>query len=356
MFESCPHRQLTEWIKKRALELGFSACGISRAGRLDKEEDRLLDWLMKGYHGEMGYMNRNLEKRLDPAQLLEGTRSVISVLLNYYPDENLPEANNYRISRYAYGSDYHEVMKERLRILIEDLKSSVVSRQSSVVSQQSAVSSQQSRIRNSEFGTPGSQQSRIRNSEFGIFRAFVDSAPVLDKAWTEKAGLGWIGKNTCLIHPKMGSYLFVGEIFTNLELEYDTAKVNDLCGGCTKCIDACPTGAIVGPRVVDARKCLSYLTIEYKGELPLSEREKFGDWIFGCDICQEVCPWNRFAKPTQIEEFRPSEELKAMNKEKWNVLDKELFQMLFKGSAVKRTKFGGLRRNIDFLRGDVNEK
>jgi epoxyqueuosine reductase len=313
-------RFLSEWIKTRALELGFSACGISKAEHLEKDDDRLRNWLLNGYQGGMSYMERNLEKRTDPRLLVDGAKSVITVLLNYYPAELLPEENNYKIARYAYGWDYHDVIKDKLRELVEDIKLEI-----------------------------GNRKSEIGNLSA---RAFVDSAPVLDKAWAERAGLGWIGKNTCLIHPKLGSFLFVGEIITNLELEYDTGRVNDLCGGCTRCLDACPTGALVGARKLDARKCISYLTIEYKGELPESEKEKFHDWIFGCDICQEVCPWNRFAKPTQIEEFRPSEELKSMDKEKWHALDKEQFQKLFKGSAVKRTKFEGLRRNIDFLAGE----
>jgi epoxyqueuosine reductase len=186
-------------------------------------------------------------------------------------------------------------------------------------------------------------------AEPGTFRAFDDSAPVLDRAWAERAGLGWIGKNTCLIHPKLGSYFFIGEIITSLELEYDTGRINDLCGGCTKCIEACPTGAIIGPRVLDARKCISYLTIEYRGDMPAELRGKFNDWIFGCDICQEVCPWNRKALPHQVEAFEPSEELRSMNREKWEHLSLEEFQKMFKGSAVKRTKFHGLKRNIHFL-------
>jgi epoxyqueuosine reductase len=314
------HRQLSDWIKTRALELGFSACGITKAEHLEKDEVRLKNWLLHGYQGGMSYMERNMEKRTDPRLLCEGAKSVITVLLNYYPTEPLPEENNYKIARYAYGRDYHDVIKDKLKKLVEDIKLEI-----------------------------GNWKLEIGNLSA---RAFVDSAPVLDKAWAERAGLGWIGKNTCLIHPKMGSFLFVGEIISNLELEYDDSKVNDLCGGCTRCIDACPTGALVGPRELDARKCISYLTIEYKGELPESEKEKFQGWIFGCDICQTVCPWNRFAKPTQIEAFRPSEELKSMDKEKWHALDKVQFQKLFKGSAVKRAKFEGLRRNIDFLAGE----
>jgi epoxyqueuosine reductase len=259
----------------------------------------------------MSYMERNLEKRTDPRLLVDGAKSVITVLLNYYPAELLPEENNYKIARYAYGRDYHDVVRDKLSELVEDIKL--------------------------EIGNLSA-------------RAFVDSAPVLDKAWAERAGLGWIGKNTCLIHPKLGSFLFVGEIITNLELEYDAGRVNDLCGGCTRCLDACPTGALVGARELDARKCISYLTIEYKGELPESEKEKFHDWIFGCDICQDVCPWNRKAAPNGIPEFQPLQLLTEMNKERWENLSEEAFRALFRGSAIRRTKFSGLKRNINFLK------
>jgi epoxyqueuosine reductase len=200
-------------------------------------------------------------------------------------------------------------------------------------------------------GSVGQLDSFQLDKAYGNFRAFVDSAPVLDKAWAERAGLGWMGKNTCLIHPKIGSFVFIGEIITDLELEYDTSRVNDLCGGCNKCIEACPTDAIIAPYRLDARKCISYLTIEYKGELPVDEKPKFGDWIFGCDICQEVCPWNRSVKPGTVEAFKASDELKEMDKDRWGALSGEDFERLFRNSAVKRTRFEGLKRNIMFLTG-----
>jgi epoxyqueuosine reductase len=302
--------QLSEWIREKALQIGFDACGISPVENLADDDRRLEEWLKAGFQGEMGYLERNREKRANPALLLEGARSVISVLLNYFPAECLPEDDNYRISKYAYGRDYHDLIRKKLKLLATEIE-----------------------------------------QEAGplIFRAFTDSAPVFDKAWAERAGLGWIGKNTCLIHPKLGSFVFIGELITTLDLDYSTNKVNDLCGGCTRCLEACPTGAIVAPRVLDARRCLSYLTIEYRGELPPDHRENFRDYIFGCDICQDCCPWNKKTTPGSEPVFRLSELLKAMNKDKWNSLTEVDFQNLFRGSAVKRTKFEGLRRNIDFL-------
>jgi epoxyqueuosine reductase len=303
-----PNRHdISGWIKERALELGFAACGISEADHLETEEKRLTDWLKSELQGEMDYMQRHSAERLDPRILFPGAKSVISVLMNYFPEEILPEKDNYKIAKYAYGKDYHDVIRDRLNLFIEEIK-----------------------VR-----ANGCQA-----------RAFTDSAPVMDKAWAERSGLGWIGKNTCLIHPKTGSFVFVGEIITDLELEYDEIKVNDLCGGCTRCIDACPTGAIIAPRLLDARKCISYLTIEFKGELPADEKVKFNDWIFGCDICQDVCPWNRKSKPASEAAFRPHPALKEMSREKWKNMTEEQFREIFRGSAVKRTKFSGLKRNI----------
>jgi epoxyqueuosine reductase len=325
-------RQLTNWIRARVLELGFSACGFSKAEKLEKDDVRLMDWLFNGFHGEMSYMARNVEKRTDPRLLFEGAKSVISVLMNYFPEHHLSEKNNYKISRYAYGRDYHEEIRGRLEELIASLRVKIES---------FSQLDNQPGTRKPETGT--------WNPESISFRAFVDSAPVMEKAWAERSGLGWIGKNTCLIHPKLGSYVFVGEILTDLELEYDTDRVNDLCGGCTRCIDACPTAAIISPRVLDARKCISYLTIEFKGELPPLEKDRLKDWIFGCDICQEVCPWNRFAKPHEVVSFQPRKELMKMEKPDWKALTEDQFRDLFQGSAVKRTKFSGLKRNIEFL-------
>jgi len=266
---------------------------------------------MQGYHGEMGYMTRYSDKRLDPRHLLPDARSVISVLMNYLPGEHLPDKNNYKIAKYAYGKDYHLVIRDRLNLFIEEI--------------------------------------RARAGEFQA-RAFTDSAPVMDKAWAERAGLGWIGKNTCLIHPKLGSFVFIGEIITDLELEYDQQQVNDLCGGCACCIEACPTGAFIEPRMLDARKCISYYTIEYRGELPTGEKDNFKDWIFGCDICQDVCPWNRQAKANSEDAFRPDQALREMTKTRWEQLTTDQFNDLFRESAVKRSKFIGLKRNIHFLK------
>jgi len=231
--------------------------------------------------------------------------------MNYFPEEALPEPDNYRIAKYAYGRDYHDVIRAKLNQLTAELKAKA-----------------------------GDFQSR----------AFTDSAPVLERSWAEKAGLGWIGKNTCLIHPKLGSFVFIGEIITDLELEYDTRQINDLCGGCTKCIEACPTQALVEPRLMDARKCISYLTIEYRGVLPAGQESKFNDWIFGCDICQDVCPWNRKAKGHNEPDFRPHPFLKAMNKAKWENLSEDEFRAMFSKSAITRTRYSGLKRNIDFLK------
>jgi epoxyqueuosine reductase len=313
--ETSRHYGISHWIKTRALELGFDACGISEATLLEKDEEKLNHWLMQGFNGEMDYMARNRDKRTDPRILFPGARSVISVLMNYFPGENLPEKNNYKIAKYAYGKDYHLVIRHKLNLLIAEIKE--------------------------------------KSGDFQG-RAFTDSAPVMDKAWAEKSGLGWIGKNTCLIHPKLGSFVFVGEIITDLKLEYDKNTINDLCGGCTRCIDACPTGAIVAPRVVDARTCVSYCTIEFHGELAQEEKGNFQDWIFGCDICQDVCPWNRKAIPHHQNDFLPKPGLRYMDKEKWEHLDQDQFNNLFRHSAVKRTKFEGLKRNIDLLK-NVNQ-
>jgi epoxyqueuosine reductase len=301
--------EISQWIKTRALELGFAACGIAEAVSLEEDAERLDHWLSQGFQGEMNYMARNVEKRVDPGKLMPGAKSVIVLLMNYFPEENLPEKNNYKIAKYAYGKDYHLVIRDKLNRLTSELKA-----------------------------VAGDFQSR----------SFTDSAPVLERAWAEKAGLGWIGKNTCLIHPKIGSFVFIAEIITDMELEYDTQQVNDLCGGCTRCIEACPTGAIIAPRVLDARKCISYHTIESKSELPAEYRDKFQDWIFGCDICQDVCPWNRKSQPHAESSFKPNPKLTGMDKTSWEELTEDQFNELFTDSAVKRTKFSGLKRNIYF--------
>lgn len=268
---------------------------------------------MNGKQGEMGYMARNIDKRLDPRILMPGARSVISVLQNYFPGETLPVKDNYKIAKYAYGRDYHDVIREKLNKLIIEIK---------------------------------------KNYGECHARAFTDSAPVMEKAWAERAGLGWRGKNSLILHPEIGSFFFIGEIITDLELEYNEVKVGDLCGNCTRCIDACPTGAIIAPHRLDPRKCIAYFTLEYKGELPAGEKDKFNDWIYGCDICQDACPWNRKAKANHESAFLPNPLLKEMNKEKWEQLTEDQFNILFKNSAVKRGKFTRLKRNIDFLKDE----
>ncbi len=302
---------ISRQIKQQASELGFNACGISKADFLKKESQLFKDWLNKKMHANMHYMENHFEKRMDPRLLHEGTISVISVLLNYYPEKKFPEENNYKISKYAYGKDYHIVVKDKLQLLLNKITTLT--------------------------GEPVSA------------RIFVDSAPVLDKIWAEKSGLGWIGKNTCLIRKNEGSFFFIGEIICNLELDYDESEHEDFCGNCTKCIDACPTGTLTAAHNLDARKCISYLTIEHKGELPNELREKFGDWIFGCDICQDVCPHNRFAKPTKEKTFFPKTELLKMKKTDWKQMNKETFRKLFKDTALERCKFEGIKRNINFL-------
>lgn len=299
----------TQLIKTEARRLGFMSCGISKAGFLEKEAPRLENWLNENMHGEMRYMENHFEKRLDPTKLVEGSKSVISLLLNYYPNE-LQREDSYKISKYAYGTDYHFVIKEKLKQLLQFMQ-----------------------------------------DEIGEIdgRAFVDSAPVLDKAWAAKSGLGWIGKNSNLLTKQAGSFYFIAELIVDLDLEYD-AVVTDHCGSCTACIDACPTNAIVEPYRVDGSKCISYFTIELKEALPTSVKGQFEDWMFGCDICQDVCPWNKFSKPHNEPLFNPHPELLEMDKKDWEELTKETFDEIFKKSAVKRTKFEGLKRNIRFLK------
>jgi len=295
-------------IKQKALELGFSAIGISNADFLKKESKQLKEWLDNGFHGEMKYMENHFEKRIDPRKLVEGAKSVISVLYNYFPKEH-QRKDTYQISKYAYGTDYHYVVKEKLLKLLEYI--------------------------NTEIGAVNG-------------RAFVDSAPVMDKVWAAKSGLGWIGKNTNLITRQHGSFVFIGELIIDLTLDYSRLPQKNLCGNCTKCVDACPTGALK-PYQLDARKCISYLTIEKKGEIPSEFEEKWHDWIFGCDICQDVCPWNNNARPHSEFQFKITEELKNFKKDDWENLDQSTFKKMFKNSPVERTKFKGLKRNINFL-------
>lgn len=297
-------------IKQEAKRLGFLQCGISRAGFLEDEALRLEKWLNAKMHGEMGYMANHFDKRLDPTKLVDGARSVITVLLNYFPEETQKDPQAPKISKYAYGNDYHHVIKGKLRELVNFI--------------------------NEEIGEVGG-------------RAFVDSAPILDKAWAAKSGLGWIGKNTNLIHPKNGSFFFIGELILDIELEPDR-PINDHCGTCTACIDACPTEAIVEPYVVDGSKCISYFTIELKETIPTEMKGQFDDWAFGCDVCQDVCPWNRFSKSHSEPQFNPHPEMLDMTKNDWEELSEDVFKKVFQKSAVKRTKFSGLKRNIEFLK------
>ena len=301
----------TSLIKEKALDLGFSFCGISKADFLNDEAKNLEIWLSKSYNGKMDYMNNHFDKRLDPRLLVDDAKSVVSLLLNYYPVEIQKTDSEFKISKYAYGEDYHYVIKDKLKELFEFIQSDI--------------------------GEVGG-------------RVFVDSAPVMDKAWAKKSGLGWVGKNSNLIHPKHGSYFFIAELILDLELSPD-GPIKDYCGTCTRCIDACPTDAIVAPYVVDGSKCISYLTIELKDAiLPNEFKGKMDNWMFGCDVCQDVCPWNRFSKPTSLDAFSPHENLLKMSKVDWMDLTEDVFRELFRNSAVKRTKFTGLKRNIDFLR------
>ncbi|MDO6389491.1 tRNA epoxyqueuosine(34) reductase QueG [Pontibacter sp. BT731] len=301
----------TYLIKQKAQELGFMFCGISKADFLEEEAPRLENWLKQNMHGQMRYMENHFDKRLDPRLLVEGAKSVVSLLLNYYPEKENQQSgeDTYNVSKYAYGTDYHFVIKDKLKTLLNYI--------------------------NEEIGEVGG-------------RCFVDSAPVLDKAWASKSGLGWVGKHTLLITPQAGSFHFVAELIIDLDLEYD-GPIKDYCGSCTRCLDACPTDAIVAPYVVDGSKCISYFTIELKDQLPQEMNGKFGNWIFGCDICQDVCPWNRFSKTHQEPAFEPHPQLKEMKKSDWEEITQEVFAQLFKKSAVKRTGYNGLVRNIRFV-------
>lgn len=299
----------SQLIKAESKRLGFLSCGISKAEFLEEEAPRLESWLNKNHHGQMTYMGNHFDKRLNPKLLVDDSKSVISLLLNYFPSEE-QNSDSYKISKYAYGQDYHFVIKEKLKELLNTIQSQI-----------GEVSG----------------------------RAFVDSAPVLDKAWAAKSGLGWIGKNSNLITQKVGSFYFIAELIIDLELEYDY-PTTDHCGTCTACIDACPTDAIVAPYVVDGSKCISYFTIELKDNLPIEMKGKFDDWAFGCDVCQDVCPWNRFSKPHNEPLFNPNPELLSFSKRDWDEITNDTFNKVFKNSAVKRTKFEGFKRNINFLK------
>lgn len=296
-------------IKSEASRLGFSFCGIAKAEYLEEEAPRLEKWLNQNMHGKMQYMENYFDKRLDPTKLVEGSKSVISLMYNYFPKKEQRD-DSFKISKYAYGQDYHHIIKKKLKEFVLFI-----------------------------------------HDEIGEVNAevYVDSAPVLDRAWAKKSGLGWIGKNSMLINPKNGSFFFLAEIILDLELDYDN-EIKDYCGSCTACIDACPTEAILPNNVVDGSKCISYFTIELKDEIIPSEVEgKFDDWIFGCDICQDVCPWNRFSKPHDEPLFNPNEKVLNYSKNEWEEITEEIYQEIFKKSPVKRTKFKGLKRNIGFV-------
>jgi epoxyqueuosine reductase len=301
----------SQLIKSISTQLGFSYCGISKAEFLEEEAPQLEEWLKRGYQGSMGYLENHFDKRLDPTLLVPGAKSVISLVYNYYPEKDLAQINpgDLKLAKYAYGEDYHFVIKDKLKDFLNKIQS--------------------------EIGEVSG-------------RAFVDSAPVHERAWAKKSGLGWIGKNSLLLNRSMGSFFFLAELIFDLELEYD-GPIKDYCGTCTACMDACPTDAIPQPYVVDGSKCISYFTIELKEEIPDEVKGKFENWIFGCDICQDVCPWNRFSQPHQEARFQPHPDLEKMNLQEWKEISNDVFEKLFKKSAVKRPKLEGLKRNISFV-------
>lgn len=305
----------TQLIKAEAKRLGFMSCGVSKAEFLEEEAPRLEKWLKQNMHGEMRYMENHFDKRLDPTRLVEDSKSVVSLLYNYYPSQEQRD-DSYKISKYAYGEDYHFVIKTKLKSLLHFIQEEI-----------------------------GEVHGRV----------FVDSAPVLDKVWAARSGLGWIGKHSNVLTKQLGSFYFIAELIIDLELDYDT-PTTDHCGSCTACIDACPTQAIIELYIVDGSKCISYFTIELKEELPASYNGKLDDWMFGCDVCQDVCPWNRFSKSHNEPLFDPDNRLLEFDKQDWQELTEEVFQDIFKKSAVKRTKYKGLKRNIDFLNKSKSKK
>lgn len=301
--------EATAFVKTKAHDLGFSFCGISRAEFLEDEAPRLEEWLKRGYQGKMSYLERNFDKRLDPTLLVPGARSVISLVFNYFPGQR-QKPDTFKVARYAYGEDYHTVIRDKLRGLLEAMRETI-----------------------------GQVEGRV----------FVDSAPVMERSWAQRSGVGWVGKNSLLLNRSIGSFFFLAEIITDLEFDYD-GPVKDYCGSCTACMDACPTDAIPAPYVVDGSRCISYFTIELKEEIPAGFKDTFDDWIFGCDICQEVCPWNRFAQPHSEPRFQAPEELMNMNRSEWIEMTEELFGKLFEKSAVQRARYTGLKRNVDYVK------
>ena len=309
-------RNHTELIRKFSLELGFNYCGIAKARMLNEDARRLESWLQKGMHGKMQYMENYFDLRIDPSKLVPGARSVITLLLNYFPSE---QQNDHvpRISKYAFGKDYHEVIRAKLRSFLELIHQQI-----------------------------GEVQGR----------GFVDSAPVLERSWAREAGIGWIGKNANLITKEQGSFFFIATLITDLELEYDDPFVKDYCGSCSRCIEACPTNAILEGHVVDGSKCISYFTIELKDSLlPGELKNKFDDWMFGCDVCQDVCPWNRFSKPTAEVAFTPIPEILNFTTKHWEELSEEAFKKIFQHSPLKRSKYSGIKRNLKFLRANSED-
>lgn len=296
-------------IKQWASDLGFSSCGISKAEYLEEEAPRLEKWLREGKHGSMQWMENHFDKRLDPTLLVPGAKSVISFTLNYFPEKTQSHDDAPRLAKYAYGEDYHFIIKDKLKEMVH-------------------------RIREEVGEVDG--------------RAFVDSAPVLDRVWAARSGLGWIGKHSLLLTKQEGSFFFIGELILDLELEPD-GPTTDHCGSCTRCIDACPTDAIESPFVINSNKCISYLTIELRGSIPDEFAGRMENWAFGCDICQDVCPWNRFSKPHTEPRLDPHEDLLDMSKDEWQEMTSEVFGKVFRKSAVKRAKFEGLMRNVEFL-------
>lgn len=303
--------KITQLIKLKASDLGFDFCGISKAEKLDSDESQLEKWLSKGYQGKMSYLENHFDKRLDPSKLVPGAKSVISLLYNYFPKETQKDTQ-YKVARYAYGKDYHYVIKDKLKSFLAYLREEV-----------------------------GDIEGRV----------FVDSAPVMERQWAAKSGLGWLGKNTLLINKQQGSYFFLAEMILDIELVVD-GPIRDYCGTCTKCLDACPTDAFVQARVLDASKCISYLTIELKDEISREFEGTYDKWVFGCDICQQVCPWNRFAKAHNETSFNKIEGVNVIESGRWDDVTEETFRKVFKDSPLKRTKYKGMERNINFL----NEK
>ena len=301
----------SQWIIAEAEQMGFDACGIAQATVLKEESMHVEHWLECDCEGEMGYLTRNKEKRYDPRLLAEGTKSIVTILYNYFPKQTLSDSDRFKIAKYTYGADYHDVLKRKMRQLLERIET---------------------------------QTGKLEGT-----RVFVDSAPVLDRAWAVRCGLGFIGKNTTLIHPKKGSFFFIGHLFLPIELEETSRPMTNRCGRCTKCLDACPTSALEAPFHIDARKCISYLTIEYKSSLAGIDPKTFKGWMYGCDICQDVCPYNRFALPNHEPEFQPSQKLLDMHEDDWESLSKDEFETIFKHSAVQRAGYEGLKRNIEFI-------